>query len=49
MRSAFTQAQDAFSVYQAQSPFRRKACTSLFEFTLTHRDSAKEMAEPGVG
>jgi len=39
-RSSFT---------QAQSPFRRKACVSLFEFTLTHRGSAKGMAEPGVG
>ena len=29
--------------------FRQKACISLFEFTLTHRSSAKKMAEHGVG
>jgi len=39
----------ALQVCKAHALFRRKPAFPFFEFTLTHRGSAKHMAEPGVG
>ncbi len=37
------------SFVQAHTLFRRNPVFPFFEFPLTHRGSAKHMAEPGVG